>query len=183
MTSPTTDPAARLQRIYDGHAGLYAPSVVAEAAALLDAYVTTAEQQGLDREEADFEGWLTRAAAETVARKYGRPKSERTSAELHQLVGELRTAFTAEGLEVVDTPVRMGVGVAPLPGGPTWGTRGGLAVAMYLDSGWGLMLNAERTTSHTIHAPATAAGAAEVAQLLHSVLSGDVTDPFRRNNR
>ncbi|MGW1616792.1 hypothetical protein ACWCQZ_46890 [Streptomyces sp. NPDC002285] len=56
------------------------------------------------------------AAAEAVARKHGRPATE-----LHQLVAALRTALTAEGLEVVDPPVRMGVGVAPLPGGPTWG--------------------------------------------------------------
>ncbi|MFE4663818.1 hypothetical protein ACWCQZ_46895 [Streptomyces sp. NPDC002285] len=58
--------------------------------------------------------------------------------------------------------------------------NGGLAVVLYTDSAWELMLNSTRTTSHTIHAPVTEAGAAEVAQLVHGVLSGDVTDPFRR---
>ncbi|MGW1980734.1 hypothetical protein [Streptomyces sp. NPDC001889] len=43
------------------------------------------------------------------------------------------------------------------------------------------MVNSTRTTVHTIHAPATAAGAAEVAQLVHGVLRGDITDLFRRN--
>lgn len=43
------------------------------------------------------------------------------------------------------------------------------------------MLNATRTPSCTIHAPATKAGAAEVAQLVHGVLRGDTPDPFRRN--
>jgi len=81
----------------------------------------------------------------------------------------------------VPTPVRMGVGVAPLPGGPTWGMDRGLAVAMYVDSGWQLMANSERTRVHTIHAPATAAGAAEVAQLVHAVLEGTEPDPFRRD--
>ncbi|SBT93985.1 hypothetical protein GA0115233_107619 [Streptomyces sp. DI166] len=180
MSTPTTDSPARIRRIYDGHAGLYAPSVVDEAAALLDAYLATAEQHGLDRKAADDEGWLALAAAEAVARKYRRPESERTSAELAELSAALRAALTAEGLEVVPTPVRMGVGVAPLPGGPTWGTAGGLAVALYSDSGWELMLNATRTTAHSICAPVTEAGAAEVARLVHGVLRGDIRDPFRR---
>lgn len=181
MTTPTTDSPAKVRRVYDRHTGLYAPSVVAEAAALLDAYLATAEQHGLDRKEADEEGWLALSAAEAVARKYGRPKTERTSAELSQLVRELNTALTAEGLEVVPTQVRMGTGIAPVPGGPTWGMNGGLAVALYADSGWELMVNATRTTAHTIHAPATADGAREVAELVHGVLRGDLVDPFRRN--
>nr|WP_011265277.1 hypothetical protein [Streptomyces sp. FQ1]AAX51382.1 unknown [Streptomyces sp. FQ1] len=180
MSTPTTDSPTRIRRIYDRHAGLYAPSVVDEAAALLDAYLATAEQHGLDRKAADDEGWLALAAAEAVARKYRRPESERTSAELAELSAALRAALTAEGLEVVPTPVRMGVGVAPLPGGPTWGTAGGLAVALYSDSGWELMLNATRTTAHSICAPVTEAGAAEVARLVHGVLRGDIRDPFRR---
>ncbi|WP_331718500.1 hypothetical protein [Streptomyces virginiae] len=181
MPTSTTGSSARVRRIYDGHAGLYAPSVVTEAAALLDAYLATADQHGLDQKAADFDGWLALAAAEAVSRKYGRPATERTSAELYELLNHLRTALAAEGLEVVTTPVRMGVGIAPVPGGPTWGTAGGLAVALYTDSGWELMLNSAHTTAHTIHAPATKAGATEVAQLVHGVLRGDVADPFRKN--
>ncbi|MEW2301956.1 hypothetical protein AB0958_18615 [Streptomyces sp. NPDC006655] len=178
--APSDASQARVRRIYDGYAGLYAPSVVAEAAALLDGYLATAEQHGLDQKAADDGGWLALAAAEAVARRYGRPQDERTSAELNQLGRALTAALTAEGLEVVPTPVRMGVGVAPVPGGPRWGTDGGLAVALYADSGWELMVNALRTTSYTIHAPATVAGASEVAQLVHAVLRGDAADPFRR---
>lgn len=180
MTTPTTDSAARVRRIYDRHAGLYVPSVVTEAANLLDAYLTTAERYGLDRAAADQDGWLALAAAETVSRKYSRPTPERTSTEVLQLGTALHNMLTAEGLEIVSTPVRMGVGVAPVPGGPTWGANGGLAVALYTDSGWELMVNSVRTTSHTIHAPATADGAREVAKLVHGVLCGDVPDPFRR---
>ncbi|MEV5204193.1 hypothetical protein [Streptomyces sp. NPDC053720] len=180
MSTPTTDSPDRIRRIYDGHAGLYAPSVVTEAAALLDAYLATADQHGLDQKAADFDGWLALAAAEAVSRKYSRP-TDRTSGELYELLNHLRTALATEGLEVVTTPVRMGVGIAPVPGGPTWGTAGGLAVALYTDSSWELMLNSAHTTSHTIHAPATEAGAAEVAQLVHGVLRGEVADPFRKN--
>ncbi|MFJ7424113.1 hypothetical protein ACIQXD_36845 [Streptomyces uncialis] len=181
MSTPTTDSPARIRRIYDGHAGLYADSLVNEAATLLDAYLATAEQHGLDRKAADEDGWLALSAAEAISRKYGRPKTERTSAELSQLVRELNTALTAEGLEVVPTQIRMGTGVAPLPGGPTWGMNGGLAIALYSDSGWHLMANVARTTVHTIHAPDNADGAREVAQLVHRVLRGDIADPFRRN--
>lgn len=181
MTTPTTDSPTRIERIYNRYAGLYAPSVVAEAAELLDAYLATAEQHGLDRKAADEEGWLAVSAAEAVARKYSRPKTERTPAELSQLTRELNTALTAEGLEVVPTQVRMGTGIAPVSGGPTWGMNGGLAVALYADSGWELMVNSTRTRTFTIHAPATAAGAREVAQLVHAVLRGDATDPFRQD--
>ncbi|MET9484775.1 hypothetical protein [Streptomyces sp. NPDC006638] len=181
MTTPTADSPTRVRRIYDRNAGLYAPSVVAEAASLLDAYLATAEQHGLDRKAADEDGWLALSASETVSRKYSRPETERTSAELSTLVRELNAALTAEGLEVVPTQIRMGTGVAPLPGGPTWGMNGGLAISLYSDSGWQLMANVARTTVHTIYAPATAAGAREVAQLVHAVLRGDATDPFRRN--
>ncbi|AZK98784.1 MULTISPECIES: hypothetical protein [Streptomyces] len=177
----TTDSATRICRIYERHTALYAPSVVTEAAALLDAYLATAAQHGLhDLEAADDEGWLAVSAAEAIAKKHGRPRTERTSAELHQLVRELVAAFTEEGLEVVPTEVRMGTGVAPVPAGPTWGMAGGLAVALYTDSGWNLMVNSTRTAVHTIYAPATAAGAREVAQLVHGVLRGDLEDPFRR---
>ncbi|MFF8414699.1 hypothetical protein [Streptomyces omiyaensis] len=179
MSTPTTDSPARIRRIYDRHAGLYADSLIAEATALLDAYLATAAQHGYG-EKADEDGWLARSAAETVVQAH-RQRGERSSTETYKLIGALRAAFETEGLEVVSTPVRMGIGVAPLPGGPTWGTAGGLAVALYVDSGWELMLNATRTTSHSIHAPVTEAGAAEVAQLVRGVLRGDLPDPFRRN--
>lgn len=173
--------AARIQRNYDGLASLYAPSVVREAAELLDAYLSLAEERGLDRATADYDGYLAMSAAYTVSRQYGRPNTERPSTEVYELQGALREALTAEGLEVVPTPVRMGTGVAPLPDGPRWGSRGGLAVALYVNSGWELMANAERTTGFTIHAPASAAGAAEVAAIVHGMLRGDVPDLFRRN--
>jgi hypothetical protein len=180
MTTPTTDPRTRIERIYQQYAGLYAPSAVDEATTLLDAYLATAAQHGLDRAAADYDGGLARSAADAVARQYTRPATERTSAELSQLVRELNTALTAEGLEVVPTQVRMGTGVAPVSGGPTWGMNGGLTVALYSDSGWHLMVNAARTTVHTIHAPVTADGAREVARLVHGVLRGDIADPFRQ---
>lgn len=187
MTSPTADSPTRIRRIYDGYAGLYAPSVVAEAAALLDAYLATAEQHGLDRKAADDEGWLALSAAEAIARKHRRPETERTFSDLTRLSDALRTTLIAEGLEVALTPVPMGIGVHPLPAGPTWGTDAtgdtpsGLAVALYSDSGWELMMNTSRTSSYSIHAPVTEAGAVEVAQLVHAVLRGDAPDPFRRN--
>ncbi|MEU3978101.1 hypothetical protein [Streptomyces bacillaris] len=188
MSTPTTDSAARIRRIYDRYAGLYADSLVTAAAALLDAYLATAEQHGLEGKAADEEGWLAQAAADAVSKQHGRPKTERTASELNELLAHLRTALAAEGLTVVSTPVRMGVAVEPLPGGPVWGTGpggwndpGGLAVALYSDSGWQLSTNSTRSTVHSIYAPVTEAGAAEVAQLVHGVLRGDVADPFRRN--
>lgn len=179
--APTAESVQKVRRLLAGNRALYTPSVINQAAVLLDAYLDTAVQHGLDRAAANWDGYLTQAAAEPVSRQYGRPQQERTPAELHGLVGELRVALVAEGLEVVPTPVPMGVGVAPLAGGPTWGAGRGLAVALYTNSGWELMTNAERSRAFTIHAPATAAGAAEVARLVRGVLAGTETDPFRRD--
>lgn len=177
---PSEQSVVRIRRRFDGYAGLYGPSVVTDAASLLDAYLATAAQHGLDETAANDEGWLTLAAAESTVARYRRPATERTSTDLSRLRSALTAAFTAEGLHVVPTPVRMGVGVAPVPGGPTWGAADGLAVAIYSDSGWELMLNSTRTPSHSVYAPVTEAGADEVAQLVHGVLRGDLPDPFRR---
>lgn len=175
--APSAESVQKVRRLLAGYRALYAPSVIDQAAALLDAYLDTAEQHGLDRGAANWDGYLTQAAAEPVSRQYGRPQQERTPAELYGLVADLRAVLVAEGLEVVPTPVPMGVGVAPLPGGPTWG----LAVALYTNGGWELMTNAERSRAFTIHAPATTAGAAEVARLVRGVLQGTEPDPFRRD--
>ncbi|MCX4489865.1 hypothetical protein OG890_38935 [Streptomyces anulatus] len=190
MRTRTTDSPTRIRHVYDGHVGLYADILVTEAAALLDAYLTTAKKHGLDRSVADEQGWLALSAADAIARKYCRPAIELTHDKLTALATALRTAFTAEGMTVISSQIPMGVAVAPLPDGPGWGTGpggwddpGGLAVAFHSNSGWALTTNHTRrhVPVHPIYAPATEAGAAEVAQLVHGVLRGDTADPFRRN--
>lgn len=181
---PTESSINKISAVYAHHAALYAPSVTTEAARLLDALLDTAEQHGYPRTSDDL-GTLATAAAYTVSRKYGRPATERQYAEITQLHRALAQALTEEGLTITGCHVRMGVAVEPLADGPRWGWDGtaGLAVALYSDGGWDLMVNQTRTRVFTIHAPDTADGAREIAAIVHSILRGDLPDPFRASSR
>jgi len=189
MTTPTTPPATptprpasveRIRKIYDSYTGLYAPSVIEEAAQLLDELLAVAHRHGHTDPRSDAAGWLAQAAAEAVSTKYRRPDEDRTAAELAQAWDDLTAAFTTRGLTTVPSRGPRGVAVAPIPPGPAWGYGTGLAVALYADSGWDLMVNQPSSRVYAIHAPVTAAGAAEVAELVHGVLTGRIPDPFRR---
>ncbi|MFI5987087.1 hypothetical protein ACIBEA_40260 [Streptomyces sp. NPDC051555] len=179
MTTPSSS-LDRVRMVYAGYAGLYAPSVATEAAALLDDLLDTAAQYGHDH-QAEATGWLVTAAAEATSTKYGRPAVERTITELAELSRALNTALTREGLTLTLARGGSNSAVEPLSGGPTWGLDGrtGLAVGIYLNSGWDLAVNQGRSTVHSIYAPATADGAREVAVIVRDILLGKAEDPFR----
>jgi hypothetical protein len=179
-SQPTSTSIDRISTYLHPLAALHAPSVIAEAAGLLDAWLGVLDERGIDR-RAEGPGWLAQAAAETVTAQYGRPATNRSSGELVELQHALTGAFRDEGLTIAHSVVRMGIAIEPVDGGPRWGIAGhtGLAVALYADSGWELMVNQMRTRSFTIYAPATADGAREVAALVAGIARGDVKDPFR----
>lgn len=185
MTTPATPPAAptsadRVRRIFDGYTGLYAPSVIAEAAAYLDDLLATAARHGHTDRHSDTAGWLVQAAAEATSSKYGRPRHDRTGTATMQALADLTAAFQDRDLTIVVCHARMGVAVAPIPDGPAWGYgSAGLAVCLYVDSGWSLSVNQPQSRVYAIHAPVTKEGAAEVAELVHGVLTGSIPDPFR----
>lgn len=181
---PTEHSTNEITTWYAGLRALYAPSVIAEAAHLLDALHETADTYGHPRDSHHL-GGLATAAAEATAGKYGRPAATRSLPEITTLHAELGLAFLDEGLTQAVSHVRMGTAVEPLPGGLTWGLGGrtGLAVALYSDSGWELLVNQPRTRVFTIHAPATREGAREVAAIVHGILRGDLPDPFRADAR
>jgi len=180
---PTEQSIDKISAVYSGYRALYAPSVIADAARLLDALYETAAEHGHPRQDplGRLSGLIT-AAAEATAGKYGRPAAERTPTEIVALQAELGLAFLDEGLTPAVSQVHMGVAAEPLADGPSWGPHGraGLAVALYADSGWELMVNQPRTRVFTLHAPATPDGAREVAAIVHGILAGDVEDPFRK---
>ncbi|MFI9040896.1 hypothetical protein [Streptomyces sp. NPDC053726] len=109
----------RVRKVYAGHVGLYAPSVVTEAAALLD----TAAKYGHDR-QAEGLGWLVTVAAEATSTKYGCPAVERTITEPAELSRALNTALTSESLTTAPARGRSNTAVEPVSGGPTWGLDG-----------------------------------------------------------
>ena len=184
MTRATTDISAvdRIRAALRGRTGLYAPSVVAEAAELLADLLEVAGRHGVG-ERTDAAGWLVSAAADSIGDRYRRAPAELTVAEVRDLSGALTEECVRLGLSralaLVDGQA---VAVAPVDGGPTWGRdQTGLAVVIYLDGGWSLLVNQPRTPVHTIYAPATADGAREVAELLNEIMCGRSADPFRRD--
>lgn len=169
-----------IRRVCSRYRGLYAPSVTAEAAALLDDLADTTAKYGLDRGE--VVSTLSGFAADVISSKYGRPAVERAFSEVGQLVRALSDAFVATGLKLAVARTRSGAAVEPVEGGPSWGVGGhaGLAVSLYLNSGWDLHANvAESTRAVPIYAPATPDGAREVAELVRQVIHGETADPFR----
>ncbi|MFJ6085138.1 hypothetical protein ACIQI8_27390 [Streptomyces sp. NPDC092369] len=180
---PTPQSITHITRHYSGLRALYGPSVITEAALLLDALYGTAGEHGHSREDRLGRlGGLITAAAEASAGKYGRPAVERTGNEIAALLMALRDAFQGEGLTVTGCQVRLGVAVEPLRTEPRWGLDGrtGLAVAVYSDSGWELLVNQASSTVVSIHAPTTKDGAREVAGIVKGILKGEIADPFRR---
>lgn len=176
---PTAQAYEAVSSYYSRLRTLYAPSVVREAARMLDDLLDVAVRHGHDRASSDL-SWLTTAAAEATSGTYRRPAVERSGAEVTAMLQVLTRALAAEGLTVTNARRRNSVAVDPVPGGPTWGAGGrGLAVALYADATWDLGANLISTRSVSIHAPVTEDGAREVAVIVNSVLRGYISDPFR----
>ncbi len=180
---PTESSIDKISAVYNGYRALHAPSVIAEAARLLDALYETASQHGHPREDrlGRLSGLIT-AAADATAGKYGRPATERSHTDTVSLQAELGLALLDEGLTPDVSRIPMATAVEPLPEGPSWGPDGrtGLAIALSPDSGWELLANLTRSRVFAIHAPATADGAREVAKMVAGIARGDLEDPFRK---
>ncbi|WP_329492465.1 hypothetical protein OG618_37460 (plasmid) [Kitasatospora sp. NBC_01246] len=179
-TTPSPESTAAVARAYERLAGLFGPTVHAEAAALLDDLYEAAARHGHERASADL-GSLITAATEATCTRYRHRGPDRSLAELQQLTKVLAAAFTEAGLTLAPSAGRTGAAVEPLPGGPAWGWDGrtGLAVGIYLNGGWDVMVNQRESRVFSLYAPATEAGAREVAVIVHGILSGDRPDPFR----
>ncbi|MFE6555276.1 hypothetical protein ACFVHS_43975 [Streptomyces sp. NPDC057746] len=175
----TLAPASRIRIVYSQHRALYGPTVIAEAATLLEALLDTGERNGYPTEAEGF-GWLATAAAEAAADRYCQPTGDRTASELAVLRAALRAALGDEGLTIARSVTPMGVAVEPEPGGPSWGSDGtaGLAVTLRANKGWELEANVPYSQSCSIVAPTTEDGAREVAALVRDVTTGKRPDPF-----
>lgn len=149
---------------------LYAPSVLAEAAALLDDMWTAGQRHGVT--PSDWDADLADASLGVISQRYSRsPKPQRTVAEVNALHRALINA-----LAELDLTTRDGRAVlVDRPGGTT------LAVAIWADGGWDLSPYTAGGYAPVmpIAAPATEAGAGEVAAIVGDVIAGRRPDPFR----
>ncbi|MEU2380388.1 hypothetical protein [Streptomyces misionensis] len=180
----TTEAYAAVEKAATSLRCLYAPSVLEQAAALLTDLWAAGGRHGVGRKEWDWAVNLPSGALEVIASRYtDAPDAERTGDQVVALCRDLSEALTSAeiGLSVQTGPRLNKVVVERLPETPRGGYHGNanLVVGLYSNSGWDISMNADGARVVSIAAPATKAGAAEVAALVRAVARGELGNPFR----
>ena len=163
------------------HASLYAPSVLAEAAALLTDLWATGERHGVSAESWTWTTSLPDAALSVTAHKYRQtPTPERTGQQISAMQRVLVQALADLGITA-----RPGypVEVERQSATPRFGLGGtaDLAVGLWANRGWDLgIARSSRSPVVDIVAAVTGAGAAEVAAIVQAIITGQAPNPFSR---
>ncbi|MFJ1936606.1 hypothetical protein ACIOGZ_28590 [Kitasatospora sp. NPDC088160] len=162
----------------EDEAAYYTVPVVEDAARVLDTWLTAAERQGRPAPDAVRES-LTDAAliAATLALHDPQPMQPDLPTRA-QAITVLRAALEESGIASYSGPV--GLRVAPLPDGRTWGNGEGLWVEIH-GGIWTLRpdLPADESPSSmpvTVHGAVSADGARAVAGVVRGVLDGVLPD-------
>lgn len=172
MSTPTA--RERITAYLGRNFALYSPSAVDAATALLAELLAVAERHGVPA-GGESAGWLTAAAAESASAGH-RPDVERNSHEIRDLADALASEAKDRGLALTFCEAGpYGVAVEPQPG-----RRYGLAVTIWGNENWTLSANGRGSRTVDIHAPATPAGAAEVAHILDDLVHGRIDNPLAR---
>jgi hypothetical protein len=187
-TIPTTAAYAAVQKAASSLRALYAPSVLDQAGALLADLWAAGGRHGVEPKEWGGAADLASGALEVVANRYSRaPDPVRTPEQTTALCQDLVTALTSAeiGLTVRPNPRKHWAIVERLPETPRGGRDGdaSLLVGIYSNAGWDITMNADGAPVVSIAAPAapaTTAGAAEVAAIVRAVARGELGNPFRR---
>jgi hypothetical protein len=167
-----------------GRHALYVPSVLEQAAELLTDLWATGKRHGVDPGDWAAVAGLADACVDVTSRQYGSaPDPERTGEQVVALCHELIEALASAeiGLSARPGPRKNMALVDRLPETPRVGHHGGdLVVGIYSNSGWDISMNASGAAVVSIAAPATTAGATEVAALVQAVARGELGNIFRR---
>lgn len=182
-TDPSTAAHAAVEKAATSLRTLYVPSVLDQAAALLADLWASGGRHGVERKEWDWAVNLAGGALEVIASRYTRtPDPERAGEQVFALRQDLIAALTSAeiGLSARPGPQTMTV-VDRLPETPRGGYHGDadLVVGIYANGGWDISFHAEGATVVSIAAPATKAGAGEVAALVRAVARGELGNPLR----
>jgi hypothetical protein len=165
------------------HGTLHTPSVLRKAAALLSDLWAAGERHGVAPEEWSLTLNVQYVALGVVSRRTAPPTATRSKDKVRQLQRDLVAALAELGVSAV--PGRQVV-VERLEATPQWGISGQrqLAVGIWTNAGWNLTWDGDATEYSPdirVIAPATAAGAKEVAELVTAIARGQAPDPFRRD--
>ncbi|MFH8620143.1 hypothetical protein ACH4E8_34385 [Streptomyces sp. NPDC017979] len=170
MTDPTADSVAAVGPAYSSEAyaavvkagrshrnTLYVPSVLEQAAELLTDLWSAGERHGVTAAEWGWTVDLASGALDVVARRYERPEKERTVEETLTLARHLLEALTSDEIGL----------------SAKLGPRASVIVERGADTPRGAPLL-------TIAAPASQAGASQVAEIVRALVHGELGNPFRR---
>ncbi|MGW5042156.1 hypothetical protein ACWEQK_28765 [Streptomyces parvulus] len=173
---------AAVEKAATGLRALYTPSVLDEAAALLSDLWAAAERHGVTPREWDRTLSLAGGTLEVIASRYTRPPdTERTGEQVFALRRDLIEALTSTEIGLNARPGSRTMTVVDRLQTPRGGYHGdaSLVVGIYSNGGWDISMNADGATVVSIAAPATKAGAAEVAALVRTVARGELGNLFR----
>ncbi|GHH54524.1 hypothetical protein [Streptomyces candidus] len=158
-----------------GPSVLYVPSVLEEAAELLGKLYAAGQEHHIEREDWAAATSLPLGVLDVLVARYCSGVTL-TSIALHAARDALTSALSA--MQVTVQPGQR-IAVAPLPGGPAWGSRGQSGLSLGLTrAGWDIAVDETASRPLPIAAPTTEEGAREVAGLVHKILRGEATDPF-----
>lgn len=177
----TTEAYAAIEEAANSRRALYVPSVLEHAAELLTALWATGEKHGIRPSEWNWTTDLAGGTLDVVSRQYeSAPKPERTHAQVVSLQGHLIGALKELGLTArLGGP---GIIVDRGPDTPRGGYHGTADVEarIYSDGGWHITFAEDGASVMSIVAPASEAGASQVAEIIRAFVRGELGNPFRR---
>ncbi|MFB7584594.1 hypothetical protein [Streptomyces hydrogenans] len=176
----STEAYAAVEKAAKSRRALYVPSVLEHAAELLTDLWAAGEKHGVAQGEWTWVTGLADASVDVVARQYeSAPKPERTVEQVLALQGHLTSALTELGLTA--RPGSPGVIVSRGPDTPRGGFNGDadIDVRIYSDGGWAFAFAVDGASVMSIVAPASQAGASQVAEIVRAFVRGELGDVFR----
>lgn len=179
----STEAYAAVEKAANSRRALYVPSVLEHAAQLLTALWATGERHGVAPTEWSWTTDLAGGTLDVVARQYeSAPKPERTHAQIVSLQGHLIGALTSEEIGLTARLGGPGVIVERGPDTPRGGYHGDadIDVRIYSDGGWVFSFAADGASVMSIVAPASEAGASQVAEIIRAFVRGELGNVFRR---
>jgi hypothetical protein len=177
----TTEAYAAVEKAAKLRHALYVPSVLEHAAELLTDVWATGKRHGVDPGDWASVTGLPDACVDVVARQYeSAPDPARSIAKVVSLQGHLVVALKELGVAArLGGP---GIIVERGPDTPRGGVHGDadVEVRIYTDGGWAFSFNQQGASVMSIVAPASEAGASQVAEIVRAFVRGELGNVFRR---
>lgn len=179
----STEAYAAVEKAAKSRHALYVPSVLEHAAELLTSLWAAGQRHGVAPGDWAWVSSLADASVDVVARQYeSAPDPVRTIAKIVSLQGHLVAALNSEELGLTARLGGPGVIVTRGPDTPRGGYDGDadVEVRIYSDGGWAFSFYQEGASVMSIVAPASEAGASQVAEIIRAFVRGELGNPFRR---